>query len=321
MQNENENEEKRGLSVSPRLLVPLILTLAVMFLISSIAFNGGGRVNVPFSVEAQDCQASEERMESLEIQLRERIDTMDGKWNIYVKELRHGLMFSINDEPMYAASLNKLYVMESVYAHYDQILEHVVAVYGEEDAQATLDRLLENMIVRSDNDSFNELVSLHSANHQFSEGCELLNAYLAEQSYDDTIIVHTLHPSNYPAESISTDSNALNMTSSMDCGLLLERIYKGDCVSYEASEKMLELLSMQEIDSKIPAGTTRAKMIANKTGETDKQQHDVAIVYTKDRDYILCIMSTDLTAEDEEAGISNVKDVASLVEKTLVKMD
>ena len=82
---------------------------------------------------------------------------------------------------------------------------------------------------------------------------------------------------------------------------------------------MLELLSMQEIDTKIPAGTAREIKIANKTGETDKQQHDVAIVYTKDRDYILCIMTTDLTAEDEDASIENVKAVANLVENTLIQ--
>ena len=98
---------------------------------------------------------------------------------------------------------------------------------------------------------------------------------------------------------------------------MLDRIYNNECVSYDASQAMLSLLSMQENDTKIHAGIADAKKIVNKTGETDKQQHDVAIVYTTDRDYILCIMSTALTSEDEEAGVENVKNVASLVGQTL----
>lgn len=319
MHNENETDKKYGGAVSGGVVVSLILALSLMFLVGSLPANGEGRVNIPFSEEAQDCQASEERMDSLEIILREHLETVDGKWNIYVKDLRHGLMLSINDEPMYAASLIKLYVMESTYANMERVVENASMLYGEDEAQTTIDMLLENMIVRSDNESFNELVRLHSPLHSFIEGSDVINAYLEQQDYNDTVIVHTLHPAESQAESASADSNELNETSSMDCGLLLERIYNNECVSYAASESMLELLSMQEIDTKIPAGTTLEKKIANKTGETDKQQHDAAIVYTEDRDYILCIMTTDLTTQDEDAAIKNVKGVASLVEKSLVQ--
>ena len=37
-----------------------------------------------------------------------------------------------------------------------------------------------------------------------------------------------------------------SMTSVKDCGTLLEKIYKGECVSKEVSEEMLNLLSNQE---------------------------------------------------------------------------
>ncbi|MDO4922985.1 MAG: serine hydrolase [Peptococcaceae bacterium] len=319
MQNENENDKKYGHRVSGGVIVSLIMAIGLLFLVGDLSTNGEGRVNIPFSEEAQDCQASEERMDSLEILLHDYLENVDGKWNIYVKDLRHGLTMSMNDEPMYAASLIKLYVMESTYANMDRVLANASMIYGEQEAQTIIDSLLENMIVRSDNESFNELVRMHSPLHSFTEGCAVVNAYLSQQDYNDTVVVHTLHPAESPAESASEDPSVLNETSSMDCGLLLERIYNNECVSYAASEAMLELLSMQEIDTKIPAGTAREIKIANKTGETDKQQHDVAIVYTKDRDYILCIMTTDLTAEDEDASIENVKAVANLVENTLIQ--
>ena len=46
------------------------------------------------------------------------------------------------------------------------------------------------------------------------------------------------------------------MTSVKDCGTLLEKIYKGECVSKDASEEMLNLLSNQENTWKIPQGTS-----------------------------------------------------------------
>ena len=81
------------------------------------------------------------------------------------------------------------------------------------------------------------------------------------------------------------------MTSVKDCGLLLERIYRGECVSEEASAQMLDLLKRQENTSKIPAGIKAEVPTANKTGETDEDQHDIAIVYGAKTTYILCVMS------------------------------
>lgn len=319
MQNENEkeNDNDNNGGAFGRLVVSLILAIGVICLIGLIANSGEGRMNIPYGEEARDCQVSEERMDSLDNKLRDYVAQIDGQWSVYVKDLRHGLTLSMNNEPMYAASLIKIYVMESTYAHMDTVLDNASALYGENEAQTIVDMLLENMIARSDNDSFNELVRLHSANHSFTEGAEYINAYLSEQGYKDTVIFHTLHPAESEPEAISDNPGDLNETSVKDCGLLLDRIYNNECVSYDASQAMLSLLSMQENDTKIHAGIADAKKIVNKTGETDKQQHDVAIVYTTDRDYILCIMSTALTSEDEEAGVENVKNVASLVGKTL----
>ena len=67
MQNENENDKKYGHRVSGGVIVSLIMAIGLLFLVGDLSTNGEGRVNIPFSEEAQDCQASEERMDSLEI--------------------------------------------------------------------------------------------------------------------------------------------------------------------------------------------------------------------------------------------------------------
>ncbi len=131
------------------------------------------------------------------------------------------------------------------------------------------------MITISDNESFNELVRLQTDTLDFKKGAEAINGYLAEQGYQDTTVQHTLLPST----SASKGLGGRNMTSVRDCGRLLEQIYRGECVSEEASAAMLDLLLNQQVTWKIPEGLDSSVVVANKTGETDTSQHDMAIVY------------------------------------------
>ena len=92
--------------------------------------------------------------------------------------------------------------------------------------------------------------------------------------------------------------------------MLLERIYEGECVSEEASEEMLNILLQQEVDWKIPSGLSDDVKVANKTGETDTSQHDIAIVYGEKTTYIFCVMSQDCP---EGTAIHNIRDLSRVV--------
>ena len=100
------------------------------------------------------------------------------------------------------------------------------------------------------------------------------------------------------------------MTSAGDCGKLLEKIYNGECVNEEASELMLELLLAQRITTKIPSGITGDVKIANKTGETDTDQHDIAIVYGEGTTYILCILSEDCP---ESEAVTQIRELSGKI--------
>ena len=125
--------------------------------------------------------------------------------------------------------------------------------------------------------------------------CELLRLYLEKEGYTETSVQHTLHPAASAQESLG----GRNMTSVKDCGTLLEKIYKGECVSKEASEEMLNLLSN-------PDGIKSA----NKTGETDQDQHDIAIVYGEKTTYILCVMSENCP---ESTAVTNIQNISKIV--------
>lgn len=252
-------------------------------------------------------------MERLQETLENMTDQADGTWSIFVKDLNSQEEISINNQEIYAASLIKLFVMESVFSYMDELIENDRQFSGS--AEASYEKIIETctaMIVESDNEAYNELVRLHDEEEDFSEGCRFIENHLLESAYIHTGIFHTLSPSDTEYESIADSSNH---TSPEDCGRLLERIYEGTCVSEEASQEMLELLLQQEVVNKIPAGLPTGILAANKTGETQEVQHDAAIVFGEKTDYILCVMSSELEASDE--AVELIQEISSVVYSVL----
>ena len=185
-------------------------------------------------------------IENLEPQLESAISGYDGNWSVYVKDLETEEEFVINDEPMYSASLIKAFVMAKTFEDMDLVLENEAKQMKTDAANAAvqtkIDNLLTNMITVSDNESCNELGRLQSEKHDFLDGAEKVNEYLEKEGYSETSYQSTLHPSS----SAKISLGGRNMTSVKDCGLLLERIYRGECVSEEASAQMLDLLKRQQ---------------------------------------------------------------------------
>ena len=247
-------------------------------------------------------------MDTLKPQLESMLEGYTGEWSVYVKDLETNEDFVLNDTPLYSASLIKAFVMAKTYEDMDTVLENEAALMkttaDDQKVKDKVDSLLWNMITVSDNESCNELGRLQSEKHDFLDGAEQVNEYLQKEGYADTSYQSTLHPS---ASKLIT-LGGHNQTTTSDCGKLLERIYRGECVSKEASEEMLNLLLNQQNTSKIPAGTGEAVTIANKTGETDEDQHDIAIVYGTKTTYILCVMS-----ENSSNAIANIKSIARVV--------
>lgn len=334
------NKKKRKRQRDQRLLLGLLL-LVVVAVVFSACMKKSGDDAEETSAEAMEEQAETEKesetteeaksaeeeaaelealeqstqMHRLEWELEEYLSHADGTWSVYVKNLDTDLDFSMNNQPMYAASLIKLFVMESAYENME-LLEQNDSRYSSDTArsQEKIESLLESMIEVSDNESYNELVRIHSADGSFVEGCQYIEDHLAERGYTDTGIFHTLSPSETEPEYIA---DADNCTSVEDCGKLLESIYRGTCVSEEASKEMLDFLLHQETTYKIPSGVPDRVQVANKTGETSEVEHDVAIVFGEETDYILCVMSSDF--EETDAAVDTIQQISTLVYAALNK--
>lgn len=249
-------------------------------------------------------------MDGLKPQLESMIADYSGIWSVYVQNLGTGEEIILNDQPLYSASLIKAFTLAAAYDNMENVRIHegkqINADPESETVVSKLHNLLWNMIAVSDNESFNETVRLQSENHDFLDGAEQINSYLEREGYEETSVQSILSPSSSKPLSLG----GKNTTSVKDCGLLLERIFKGECVSREASAEMLEILLEQECRWKIPAGLPEGTKTANKTGETDLDQHDIAIVYGPKATYILCVMSQECP---EGTAIDNIKTISETV--------
>ena len=127
-----------------------------------------------------------------------------------------------------------------------------------------------------------------------------------KDKYTKTGCHHTLHP----ASSASVVDGQSNITSAKDCGILLEHIYNGTCVSSKYSKEMRKLLLAQTRRWKIPSGIPSGIKVANKTGETSSVEHDMAIVYGKKKDYIICVFSN---TGSEDYALPRIRNISRTV--------
>lgn len=238
---------------------------------------------------------SKQGMWELQRQLKEMINGYSGTWSLYIKDLSHNEYISINNVQHFSASMIKLFCAATAYDLIDK---------GTLKETPQIDSLMQQMISVSDNDAFNLMVMNCGETYSHVAGREVIQKYIDKEGYKDTTIATILVPTKYKAPS----SPGRNYTTVEDCGLMMEKIYKGKCVNEKYSKEFLNLLLNQEHVNKIPAGLPEGTKCANKTGDTDEIQHDAAIVYSPGGDYIIAVMSSNCGA-----AITNIQAISKLV--------
>lgn len=228
---------------------------------------------------------SDEKMDTLITQLQSQLPTANGSWSVYVCDLAGGSEASINDTPMQAASLIKLFIMGAVYENYDSLSQQ----YG----ASTLDGYLSPMITVSDNDSANSLVACLGGGDS-TAGMQKVNSFCQSHGYTSTSMGRLLLASNESGD---------NYTSAYDCGKFLKEIYQicagtTQTPSLSHAEDMYALLKQQQRTNKIPAALPEGVSVANKTGELSDVENDAGILYNTQggNDLVIVFLSQNLTS-------------------------
>ena len=226
-------------------------------------------------------------MDNLLNQVQSLLPTDNGTWSVYVCNLLKDSDGTINDTPMQAASLIKLYIMGAVYENYGTIAQS----HNSEE----IDSNISAMITVSDNDAANTLVNW-LGNGDDSAGMAKVNGFCQEHGFTSTQMNRLL---------LAGKENGDNYTSVKDCGTFLKQIYQvvnGTLPSSTLAnaDAMYFQLKTQQRKNKIPAQLPEGVGTANKTGELDTVENDAAIIYdtAKGIDLVVCFMSQDLTDTD-----------------------
>lgn len=215
-----------------------------------------------------------------------------GTWSVYAKNLfSNEEKININNKKMKSASVIKIFIMAAAFGEISE--ERVEKSEVINDIRA--------MITTSDNDATNRLID--------KLGFARINSFIQGQGCNSTelnrkMLEQTTHGDNY--------------TSVRDVGKILESIYRGNCISKEASAEMLEILKAQTRTNKIPAGVPDGVVTANKTGEIyegSKVENDAAIVFKENSAYVLVVMSNDI--QDNEAAVNDIKEISKRVYNTI----
>ena len=239
----------------------------------------------------------EKTMTGLEQELAGQLSEYEGEWSVYVKNLSTDEAFVLNDQPMKSASVMKLFIMGTVYKAFE---------CGELERTEEIMSLMNKMISYSDNASSNELLS-RLGSGSYADGIEKVNAFIKEYGFSDM----TMEYNGFDDSATIMDPEHFNQVTAKDCGKLLEDIYRRIWVSRGVSNEIEDMLLAQQTRYKIPAGLPESVLCGNKTGEMDATENDAAIIYAKDCDYILVVLSNGWSSKDQ--AITRIQSVSSLV--------
>ena len=227
---------------------------------------------------------SDDSLDNLLNQVQALLPQDNGTWSVYVCNLSLDSDGVINDTPMQAASLIKLYIMGAVYENYDSL--------AQSHSSDELDNNIASMITVSDNDAANTLVNW-LGNGDDGAGMAKVNEFCQNHGFTGTQMNRML---------LASSENGDNYTSVRDCGTFLKEIYQISNGTISDStlpnaEAMYYQLKMQQRKNKIPAQLPEGVHTANKTGELDTVENDAAIIFDTARgiNLVVCFMSQDLT--------------------------
>lgn len=279
---------------------PTVASAAATAGVQSDSQNSGEVAGPSASSDSQDSSSQEEgtlspssnttftdntdsSMDALLNQVQTLLPQDNGTWSVYVCNLLKDSDGTVNDTPMQAASLIKLYIMGAVYENYDSLAQSHSA--------DTLDSNISAMITVSDNDAANTLVNW-LGNGDDAAGMSVVNQFCQAHGFTSTQMNRLL---------LASSENGDNYTSAKDCGTFLKEIYQivNGTISDSTlpnAEAMYYQLKMQQRKNKIPAQMPDGVHTANKTGELDTVENDAAIIFdtAKGIDLVICFMSQDL---------------------------
>lgn len=219
---------------------------------------------------------------------------VDGNVGVVVKNLTTNETIMINEDMVFpSASTIKLVIMSEILnkVKMDKYsLDDIITLTDEMNTggdgilkelkpghKFTLKELITLMIIISDNMATNILINM--------AGMDNVNRMALELGLGSTKLQRRM------MDSAAAKAGRENLTCAKDMMRILELIYQGNIVDKYFSDMMLDILKRQQVGGRLNLYLPDDVVIAHKTGDLDKLEHDVGIVYLPDCTYIICVLT------------------------------
>lgn len=235
--------------------------------------------------------------------------------SIYYRDLNNGPWFGINEKEYFSpASLIKVPILIAYLKKAEtdpSLLQKKLTVSDNPETgnniqnikpsvatvvkqEYTIEKLLEEMIIYSDNNAYNTLA-------ENLTGDEIMKVY---QDLDIDISKAFENPNG-------------NIITVKNYASFFRILYNGSYLNNEMSEKALKLLNQVEYKDALVAGVPKDIMVSHKFGErkyldtNEIQFHDCGIVYFPKKPYLLCVMTK--TTQNANKAINFIKEISQVV--------
>jgi beta-lactamase class A len=209
-----------------------------------------------------------------------------GKYSVVVKDLKNDKTESFyGDKVFEVGSLYKLWVMAEAYRQIkdgilskDEVLSEDVSVLNQDfsiDPESA--ELTEGTITLTVSDALKQMIDI---SHNYA--ALLLTKRIKLSNVDKFLQDYGFEFSHVGGAPTSTAD---------DIALFFEKLYKGELNNPQFTKEMLDLLKAQQLNDKLPKYLPKGTVIAHKTGEINYLSHDGGIVYGKNGDYAIVVLS------------------------------
>lgn len=231
---------------------------------------------------------------NLENKIKEIIRNNTGNVGVAVENLKTGEVIMINEDMVFpSASTIKLVVMSEILKEVkegkhsldeiikvtngmktggDGILKELNAGHG-----FTLKEIITLMIIISDNTAANILIDM--------AGTDNVNAMAQKLGMQNTKLQRKM------MDSAAVRAGRENLTCAKDMHHILKLIYEGKDIDAQYSNIMLDIMKRQQVVGRLNLYLPDDVVIAHKTGDLDRLEHDVGIVYLPCCEYIICVLT------------------------------
>ena len=275
------------------------------------------------------CNTSKKALKTLQSDIEKELSGKKGTFAVAFKDLKTGRQINLKDkETFHAASTMKTPVMIEVYKQagegkfslndsielknefksivdgssfsLDSTDDSEFELYKHIGEKRTIAALLYQMIIVSSNFATNLIIQ--------KVGAENVTQSMRALGAKDIQVLRGVEDNK------AFEKGVINTTTAHDLALIFEKIAKGEAVSAEASQAMINILLDQKFNEIIPALLPPGVKVAHKTGSITHVHHDSGIVILPDgRKYVLVLLSKDW--EDEKQTIQTMANISLLVYK------